>query len=53
MSQLTSLQCNQNQDNEERVSVGVQKKDEESDARVALYHEKIQLMVQTIEELKT
>lgn len=47
-SQIKSLQHHQEQLNQEKLSLAVQKKEQETNARISIYHEKLQLMIQVI-----
>ncbi|XP_063849293.1 myosin heavy chain, striated muscle-like isoform X2 [Scylla paramamosain] len=51
-SQIKSLQHHQDQLNQEKLSLAMQKKEQETSARISLYHEKLQLMIQMVEELE-
>lgn len=47
-SQIKSLQHHQEQLNQEKLSLAVQRKEQEANARISTYHEKLQLMIQVI-----
>ncbi|XP_042222032.1 TATA element modulatory factor-like isoform X2 [Homarus americanus] len=51
-SQMRTLQLHQEQLNQEKLSLAMQKKDHEAQARISVYQEKLQLMIQMVEELE-
>ncbi|MPC61751.1 hypothetical protein E2C01_055826 [Portunus trituberculatus] len=51
-SQIKSLQHHQDQLNQEKLNLAMQKKEQETSTRISLYHEKLQLMIQMVEELE-
>ncbi|XP_050717910.1 coiled-coil domain-containing protein 38-like [Eriocheir sinensis] len=51
-SQMQTLQYHQDHLSREKLALALQKKEQEASARISIYHEKLKLMIEMVEELE-